>query len=84
MFPHDFPSWRLVYYYFSTWRDARIWTKIHDALLMISTEDPVPIRSRREDIPEGLAQIIHRALSRDVKARFEDVNAFRKALKEWA
>jgi putative transposase len=33
MSPHDFPNWRLVYYYFSTWRDAKIWNKIHDALL---------------------------------------------------
>ena len=33
MLPHDFPSWRLVYYYFSTWRDAKLWTRIHDALL---------------------------------------------------
>ncbi len=33
MLPHDFPSWRLVYYYFSTWRDAKIWAKIHDALV---------------------------------------------------
>jgi len=33
MLPHDFPNWRLVYYYFSTWRDAKLWTKIHDALL---------------------------------------------------
>ena len=33
MLPHDFPNWRLVYYYFSTWRDARLWAKIHDALL---------------------------------------------------
>jgi len=34
MLPHDFPSWRLVYYYFSTWRDAKVWTRIHDALLI--------------------------------------------------
>jgi len=31
--PHDFPNWRLVYYYFSTWRDAGRWTRIHDALV---------------------------------------------------
>lgn len=34
MLPHDFPNWRLVYYYFSTRRDAKSWTKIHDALLV--------------------------------------------------
>lgn len=34
MLPRDFPNWRLVYYYFSTWRDAKLWTKVHDALLV--------------------------------------------------
>lgn len=34
MLPHDFPNWRLVYYYFSTWREAKVWTRVHDALLV--------------------------------------------------
>ena len=34
MLPHDFPKWKLVSYYFYTWRDAKIWTKVHDALLV--------------------------------------------------
>ena len=33
MLPHDFPKWKLVSYYFYTWRDAKVWTRIHDALL---------------------------------------------------
>jgi putative transposase len=33
MLPHDFPKWKLVSYYFYTWRDAKVWNKIHDALL---------------------------------------------------
>ncbi len=33
MLPHDFPKWKLVSYYFYTWRDAKVWDKIHDALL---------------------------------------------------
>src|SRR5262249_19774417 len=31
---------------------------------MILNDDPLPIRVRREDVPEGLAEVIHRALSR--------------------
>ena len=31
--PHDFPNWKLVYYYVSTSRDANLWSKIHGALL---------------------------------------------------
>ncbi len=33
MLPHDFPKWKLVSYDFYKWRDAKIWNKIHDALL---------------------------------------------------
>lgn len=48
MLPHDFPSWRLVYYYFSTWRDAKLWTKIHDALLA-----PTRAKAGRPDTPSA-------------------------------
>jgi putative transposase len=34
LLPHDFPKWKLVSYYFYTWRDAKIWNKIHDALVI--------------------------------------------------
>lgn len=34
MLPRDFPNWKLVSYYFYTWRDAKVWNKIHDALLV--------------------------------------------------
>jgi serine/threonine-protein kinase len=53
-------------------------------LLAILEKDAVPIRSRRPDIPEGLAAAIHRALSRNVAARFPDVRAFRDALAPFA
>ncbi len=49
-------------------------------LLMILHEDPVPIESRRADIPVELASIIHRSLERDPAKRFADVKAMRKAL----
>jgi transposase len=29
---HDFPPWRIVFYYFWSWRKAGIWEKIHDTL----------------------------------------------------
>ena len=32
MLPHDFPPWKTVSYYFSTWRDAGVWGALHDAL----------------------------------------------------
>lgn len=30
--PHDFPPWRIVFYYFWSWRQAGMWEKIHDTL----------------------------------------------------
>ena len=42
--------------------------------------DPVPIRERRPDLPEPLAEIIDRALARDPQARFANVRDMRRAL----
>jgi serine/threonine-protein kinase len=53
-------------------------------LLMILQADPVPICTRRGDIPAGLADVIHRALARDPAVRFADVQAMRKALLPFA
>jgi eukaryotic-like serine/threonine-protein kinase len=49
-------------------------------LLMILQSDPVPIRTRRDDIPPALAAAIHIALSRDPAARFPNAAAMRAAL----
>src|SRR5215475_3099770 len=32
LLPHDFPPWRIVFYYFWQWRQAGIWQKIDDTL----------------------------------------------------
>jgi serine/threonine protein kinase len=55
-----------------------------DRLRMILTQDPVSILKRRENIPEGLAQVIHQALARDPAQRFLDVVALRQALLPFA
>ncbi len=46
--------------------------KLHAKIMKILLEDPVPIRDRRPDLPEGLAAIIHRALARDPLARYAE------------
>jgi hypothetical protein len=43
-------------------------------------DDAVPIQQRRADLPDALAEAIHRALSRDPNDRFPDARAFRRAL----
>ena len=53
-------------------------------VVTIATEDPVPILSRRPDLPEGLASVIHKALSREPADRYADVGAFRAALAPFA
>jgi serine/threonine-protein kinase len=50
-------------------------------LLMILTEDVVPIHNRRRDIPEALAAIIHRCLIKSpASERFPDARSMRQAL----
>jgi serine/threonine-protein kinase len=43
-------------------------------------QDPIPILTRRPDLPEGLASVVHRSLARDPSARFKDVREMRRAL----
>jgi serine/threonine protein kinase len=50
------------------------------ALLMILHDEPIPIRSRRPDIPEALADAIHRALERDHVRRFSDTSEQRRSM----
>jgi putative transposase len=33
MLPHDFPGWKLVYYYFSTWKKTSVIEHIHEMLV---------------------------------------------------
>jgi serine/threonine-protein kinase len=47
------------------------------------TEEPVPLVSRRQDVPADLAAVVHRALSRRPEERFADVSAFIRALRPW-
>jgi len=58
--------------------------KLHAKIMKILLEDPVPIRDRRPDLPEGLAAIVHRALARDPQARYANVREMRRALLPFA
>ena len=49
-------------------------------LLMILQADPVPIQTRRPEIPKGLAAVVHQSLAKDPKNRFKNVGAMRTAL----
>ena len=49
----------------------------------ILTEEPVPLRSVREDIDESLASICHRAMSKEPESRFASMKDFADALTEY-
>ncbi len=49
-------------------------------ILMVLQDDPVPILSRRRDLPRDLAEVIHRSLARAPRDRFTDVTTMRSAL----
>jgi putative transposase len=46
LLPHDLPPWRIVYYYFMTWRREGLWQRIHDSL-----RDRVRLRSGKKKAP---------------------------------
>lgn len=54
--------------------------RMHIGLQQILTQEPVPIRNRRPDVPENLAAAIHRALSKAPADRFESASTFRDSL----
>ncbi|MEA2697492.1 MAG: eukaryotic-like serine/threonine-protein kinase [Myxococcales bacterium] len=58
--------------------------EIYSALMVtIATQDPPRLRSLRPDVPVELEKIVHRAMARDVDARFQDVPAFIAALESF-
>jgi eukaryotic-like serine/threonine-protein kinase len=53
-------------------------------IAQIVTAAPVPITERKPDIPAQLAEVIHKALSREPEERYPDALAFRQELKRFA
>ncbi len=48
LLPHDFPKWKIVYYYFWRFRKEGIWQDIHDLL-----RDELRVREGREASPSA-------------------------------
>jgi len=55
---------------------------VGDLIVLINTEEPVPVTEHRPNLSSDVAAIIHRALSRDREARFQDARSMRWALIE--
>lgn len=50
-------------------------------LVAICEDEPVPIRQHRPDVPEALAEVIHRALAKDPAQRYATAEEMRQALR---
>ena len=50
---------------------------------IVLNKSPIPIRSRRPEIPAGLAAVIDRGLSREPDDRFPDAASLRRALRPY-
>jgi serine/threonine-protein kinase len=55
-----------------------------ECLRIILQEDPRPIRELRPDVPDGLAEVVHKSLAREPSDRFPDAITMREALAPWA
>ncbi|HMF35379.1 MAG TPA: serine/threonine-protein kinase, partial [Isosphaeraceae bacterium] len=52
-----------------------------DLIRLLLEEQPVPVRTRRPDVPQPLATVIEQCLARDPKKRITDASSMRRALK---
>jgi len=53
-------------------------------VLMVVGEEPVPLASLREDLPEGLAAVVARAMAKDVNNRYSSAAELADALRPFA
>ncbi len=55
-----------------------------DLMLKVLQSDPVPLETRRPELPRGLTAVVMQGLARKPEQRFEDVAALRRALLPFA
>ncbi len=53
-------------------------------LFAIVEQTPIPLQDLRPDLPQGLVEIVERAMSKDRKERFPDAESMRRALSPWS
>ena len=54
--------------------------RMKNPLVIILTDPQIPIRTRNPNIPERLAQVVHKAMNKDISARYQSAAEFRRAL----
>ncbi len=67
-----------------TGKNAFAGPTIAATLLMVSAEEPTPIRELAPNVPQGLADVIHKCLDKTAERRFEGAVALSEALAPFA
>lgn len=73
LLPHDFPSWRIVYWYFAIWRDAGLFERINDTL-----RREVRAQAGRDPEPSGVV-IDSQSVKTTEKGGRRDIEALTQA-----
>jgi len=56
--------------------------KMKSPQIIILTQEPIPIRQRKPDIPMRLAEVVDKAIKKEIPARFKSATEFGQALQE--
>ena len=56
--------------------------KVRDPVEIVLHEEPIPVEKRKQDLPPGLANVVNRAIRKNVSARFSSAAEFRAALEK--
>jgi serine/threonine-protein kinase len=80
----DLYSVSAILYELLTGRTPYLAASPNDLLFKLFTSEPDPIRGVRADVPEGLAQIIHRGLSKAPEDRFATATEMAELLAPYA
>lgn len=54
--------------------------KLKNPMMIILTEEPIPVRERNPKIPGDLAAIVDRSIKKPISQRYQSAGSFRKAL----
>jgi serine/threonine-protein kinase len=71
-------------YYLLSGRVPHEFVRGRDPLVAIREDEPVPLECRCDDLPAGLAEVVHRALAKEPPGRFPTAKALHRALRPFA
>ena len=90
-YPYDFPTKREIDEFFrqhqheakNTVEAMELMRKIKQIKsppVIVLSQEPIPIRDRKPDVPPALAQVVDKAIRKDIPARYQTAAEFRAAL----